>query len=150
MRPSVHVRRRPEQAPDTLAGIIPSHHPGRSFDLSKQSIAVPNSAEEGYSPIYRNSAVPYLETTETYYEVFNIGREKSHDRPFLGWRAFDAAKGTFATEYSWLTYDEVEERRTAIGSGLANLASSGALGIQLPQTHWTVGIWCQNRPGESA
>lgn len=107
---------------------------------------MPGSAQEGYTPIYRNSAVPYLQTSETYYDVFNIGRERAHDQPCLGWRPFDAAKGVFADHYEWLTYDQVEEQRTAIASGLAHLAAEGKLGQGLPKTHWTVAIWAQNRP----
>lgn len=120
--------------------------PRYSFNLKQQSTPLPNSAQEGYTPIYRNSAVPYLETRETYYDVFNIGREKSHDKPCLGWRPFDADQGIFLPKYEWLTYDQVEEQRTAIASGLAHLAATEKLGIGLPKTNWTVGIWCQNRP----
>lgn len=107
---------------------------------------VPGSAEEGYSHIYRNGAVPYLTCPETYYDVFNAGRQKSHDKPCLGWRPYDVATGTFLPRYEWLTYDDVEERRTAIASGLAYLASTGKLGQGLPKSNWTVSIWSQNRP----
>lgn len=128
--------------------MISNHFDAYSFNLQQQSIAVPNSAKAGYTPIHRNSAVPYLNTVETYYDVFNIGREKSHDRPCLGWRPFDVNTGTLLPKYEWLTYDEVEEQRTAIASGLAHMAAVGKLGQGLPKTNWTVSIWCQNRPGE--
>lgn len=107
---------------------------------------MPKTAQEGYTPIYRNGAVPYLESKETYYDIFNIGREKSHSRPCLGWRPFDVETGLFLPKYEWLTYEEVEEQRTAVASGLAHLAASQRLGQGLPKTNWTVAIWCQNRP----
>jgi long-chain acyl-CoA synthetase len=117
-----------------------------SFNLQKQSIEMPGTAQEGYSAIYRNSAVPYLSTNETYYDIFNRGRELSHNKPCLGWRPYDVEKAVYLPKYEWITYDEVEERRTAVASGLAHLAASGKLGQGLPKTHWTVSIWCQNRP----
>lgn len=128
--------------------VISHSHPNcaRSFNLKQQSVPVPGSEKEGYTPVYRNSAVPELTTRETYYDVFNIGREKAHDRPCLGWRPFDFESGTFLPKYVWMTYDEVEEQRTAVASALAHLAASGKLGQGLPKSNWTVGIWCQNRP----
>jgi hypothetical protein len=47
-----------------------------SFNYDKQSIAIPGSEKEGYSPIYQNATNPGVKTSETIYDLFHIGREK--------------------------------------------------------------------------
>jgi long-chain acyl-CoA synthetase len=117
-------------------------------DYDKQAITVPGSQEPGYSPIYRNAMNPNVTTSETIYDLFTVGRNKSGNKPCLGHRPWDASIGDFSKTLSWLTYGEVEELRTAVGSGLAHLAKEGKLGNGVGISNWMIGIWCQNRPGE--
>ena len=53
---------------------------------------------------------------------------------------------TFAPEYKWETYAEVDTRRRAVGSALTDLFSSDRL-VAGPDYH-TVGLWSVNRPGK--
>lgn len=117
-------------------------------DYAKQAFIVPGSEEPGYTPIYRNARNPNVTTSETTYELFALGREKSGKKPCLGHRPWDSSIGDFKTVLEWLTYDEVEELRTAVGSGLAHLAKEGKLGNGVGLSNWMLATWCQNRPGE--
>lgn len=116
------------------------------WNYDQQAVIVPGSEKEGYSPIYRNVVNPDIKSAETMYDIFHIGREKSPNKPCLGHRPWDPATGDFKREFSWLTYAEVEELRTAVGSGLCQLVEGGKLGDGVGISHWNVGIWCQNRP----
>ncbi|UZJ57447.1 hypothetical protein CBS101457_006767 [Exobasidium rhododendri] len=117
-----------------------------NIDHTRQSIPVPGTEKEGFSPIYRNSINPNITTSETIYDLFHVGRERSPNKPCLGHRPWDSTVGDFKREYVWLTYGEVEELRTAVGSGLSQLVKDGKLGPGVGQSDWTIGIWCQNRP----
>lgn len=80
-------------------------------------------------------------------QVFETGLEISRNNKFLGHRpqiSVDPPK--FADHYVWQTYSEVDVRRRNLGSALHALFKNGELGGgEFP----TVGIWSQNRPGES-
>jgi long-chain acyl-CoA synthetase len=119
-----------------------------TVDHSRQALAVPGTEKDGYSAIYRNAINPDVKTSETVYDIFHVGREKSANKPCLGHRPWDSAVGDFKKEFSWLTYAEVEELRTAVGSGLSQLVKEGKVGENVGESDWTIGIWCQNRPGE--
>ncbi|XP_059168578.1 long-chain-fatty-acid--CoA ligase 1-like isoform X2 [Physella acuta] len=75
----------------------------------------------------------YQEDVTTLYEGFQKGVRSSGDKPCLGW------KPSPDKPYQWLTYNEVNERVTAFGSGLVSL------GLK-PQNETRVGIYSQNRP----
>jgi long-chain acyl-CoA synthetase len=117
-------------------------------DVDKQAIIVPGSEKEGYTPIYKNALNPSVTTSETIYDLFAVGREKSANKPCLGHRPWDPSIGDYKAEVVWITYAEVEELRTAVGSGLANLAKEGKLGSGVGVSNWMLSTWCQNRPGE--
>lgn len=118
------------------------------FNFSKQAVPVPGSEKPGFSPIYQSVIHPDLKTTETIYDVFSVGRQLSGNKKCLGQRDWDAAAGDFKKEFTWLTYNEVEELRTAIGSAVSKLAKDGKLGDGVGETDFTVAFWSQNRPGK--
>jgi long-chain acyl-CoA synthetase len=77
--------------------------------------------------------------------IFNLGLQKSGDKPFLGRRPIVSQNPLqFADHYVWETYKEVDVRRKAVGSALRNLFTSGQLKAG---KYETVGIWSINRPG---
>ena len=127
---------------------VQAAHPSRSWPLQQQSVEVPGSQQPGFSPIIRNAVVPELTTTETFYDLFAIGRDRNPGAHYLGRRPWDAAKRDFAPHFEWLTYAQVEEQRTALGSAMSQLQKDGVLGDGFPATDWTLATWIQNRPGE--
>ncbi|KAG9025800.1 hypothetical protein FRB95_009774 [Tulasnella sp. JGI-2019a] len=78
-------------------------------------------------------------------DLFESGLSQSADRPCLGHRELISVEPLkYASEYTWQTYTEVDERRKALGSGIHNLFQSG----RLPpgQDFDGIGIWAVNRP----
>ncbi|PWN35845.1 acetyl-CoA synthetase-like protein [Meira miltonrushii] len=120
--------------------------PVTEFDLDKQSVPVPGSDAPGFSHIYQSALHAGLQTTETNYDLFAVGRQKSGDKPCLGYRPWDASIGDFKKEYQWITYNQVEEFRTAIGSAVTKLQKDGKLGDGVGMTNFTCAFWSQNRP----
>jgi len=130
--------------------MVITQYPARvsPIDYDKQAFPVPGSAEPGYTPIYRNAGNPDVTTSETTYDLFAIGRSKSGNKPCLGHRPWNSTLGDYEKTLTWLTYGEVEELRTAVGSGLAYLAKEGKLGSGVGVSNWMLATWCQNRPGK--
>lgn len=128
--------------------MVITHFPEKveKWPTDVQALPVPGTDQPGYTPIWRNAVRPELSTQETTYDVFSVGRQKSPNLPCLGHRAWDNATGDFSKTYSWLTYAEVEELRTAVGSGVTKLLQDGKLGEGLAPSHWMTAIWLQNRP----
>lgn len=120
--------------------------PPAEIDLNRQAAPVPGTELEGHSNIYHNMIHPLLKTTETTYDLFVTGLQKSGDKPCLGHRPWDPATGDYKREYVWLSYKEVEERRTAIGSAVAKLAKDGVLGDGVGVSDFSTAFWSQNRP----
>ncbi|KAK0520184.1 medium-chain fatty acid-CoA ligase faa2 [Tilletia horrida] len=128
------------------------------FDLARQAITLPDSQKPGYSAVYASSALPDVNLKATTYDLFNMGRDIDPQAPCLGRRPWitlpanhpSGKTADFAPYYEWLSYEQVEEQRTAIGSALTHLARSGALSPDgtspTPDTEWHVALWCQNRP----
>jgi long-chain acyl-CoA synthetase len=78
-------------------------------------------------------------------EIFLTGLKVGRNRAFLGHRQVISKNPLrFATDYTWQTYGEVDERRRRIGSALHALFTRGEVG---GGDYDTVGIWSQNRPG---
>lgn len=79
-------------------------------------------------------------------EIFLTGLKVGRNRAILGHRQILSRNPLrFATEYTWQTYGEVDERRRRIGSALHALFTRGEVG---GGDYDTVGIWSQNRPGK--
>jgi long-chain acyl-CoA synthetase len=85
---------------------------------------------------------------QTLPEAFEIGLKASRDEPMLGHRPLISTSPlTFAKQYVWETYGQVDARRRAVGSAVHKLFNDGVLGGGELNT---VGLWSQNRPGEHA
>lgn len=91
----------------------------------RRSIHSPHRLVEGLAPPFAH--------VRTLYDLLESSLTRFADLPYLGQRVADA-KGSLGG-YSWLTFSQVGEARTAIGSGLLHL------GIK-PGTH--VGIYSVN------
>jgi long-chain acyl-CoA synthetase len=79
-------------------------------------------------------------------EMFESGLRQARPKPFLGHRELISTDPvTYASEYTWQTYADVDKRRRAVGSALENLFRTGELAAG--QDFETVGIWSINRPG---
>ena len=120
--------------------------PEISFPLDKQMLPVPGTKEPGFSPIYKSAAQPDFKTTCTLYETLLRAKDENLKNDCTGWRPWNPVTKDFEKHYEWYTYEEVEEERTAIGSGLGYLAKQGRLGSDVGASEWTVGIWTLNRP----
>ncbi|SPO31184.1 related to Long-chain-fatty-acid--CoA ligase 6 [Ustilago trichophora] len=115
------------------------------FPLDKQMLPVPGSKTPGFSPIYKSAAQPEWHTTCTVYETLLRAKDENLNDPVAGWRPWNPVTRNFENHFEWYTHEEIEEERTAIGSGLGALAKQGRLG-DIGQTEWTVGMWMLNRP----
>ncbi|KAL9931287.1 hypothetical protein V8E36_009797 [Tilletia maclaganii] len=128
------------------------------FDLDRQAIILPGTEQAGYTPVYTSAALPDVNVKATTYDLFNMGRDIDPQAPCLGRRPWITLPANhpsgkiadFAPYYEWLSYEQVEEQRTAIGSALTHLARTGALSPDgkspVADTEWHVALWCQNRP----
>jgi len=91
-----------------------------------QSVAVPNSKEPGYSPVYRNAKyadkLQAYETSEvtTLYESFERTAKKHPKSDCLGSRPYDPVTKIWGP-YVWQNYEQIHARRTNLGGGLLNL-----------------------------
>lgn len=109
-------------------------------------LPVPGSKTPGFSSIYKSAAQPEFQTNCTVYETLLRAKEENLKQQVAGWRPWNSITKNFETHYEWYTHEEVEEERTAIGSGLGVLAKQGRLGQGIGETDWTVAIWTLNRP----
>ncbi|KAE8212010.1 hypothetical protein CF327_g4318 [Tilletia walkeri] len=132
--------------------------PALTFDLARQAIVLPGTEKAGYTPVYANAALPDVNLKSTTYDLFNMGRDINPQAPCLGRRPWielpaghpSGKKADFAPYFEWISYEQTEERRTAIGSALTHLGRNGALSpdgqSSVPAAEWHVALWCQNRP----
>jgi long-chain acyl-CoA synthetase len=104
---------------------------------------------------YRNAIWPefplpgnQIMNASTTYEAFETGLQARPKGICLGFRpVISTSPLKYADAYSWLTYEQVGQRRYNLGSAIEGLFRAGkAGGGELP----TVGIWCINRPGKIA
>ncbi|KFY65883.1 hypothetical protein V497_01247 [Pseudogymnoascus sp. VKM F-4516 (FW-969)] len=112
------------------------------------SVAVPGTAVDGRSAIYRHwkfQTGPLLTTIDpalrTAHDVFEASAKKYANRNCLGQRAYDASKKTWG-KYTWETYAQVAVRRRNFGAGVVELHKS----VGVTGDRYGVGLWCQNRP----
>ncbi|SNX86732.1 related to Long-chain-fatty-acid--CoA ligase 6 [Melanopsichium pennsylvanicum] len=115
------------------------------FPLDKQMLPIPGTKNPGFSAIYKSAALPEWQTTCTLYETLLRAKEENLKDDVAGWRPWNPIIKNFEPHFEWYTHEEVEEERTAVGSGLGALAKQGRLG-DVSETEWTVGMWMLNRP----
>lgn len=111
------------------------------------SVPLPNSEKPGRSKVYRHwlSRDGLLETLDpavrTVHDMFESTAARSPNAPLFGYRPYDSTKKAYGP-FEWLDVETVQQRRAALGAGLAELhARDGITGRQ-----YGVGLWCQNRP----
>jgi long-chain acyl-CoA synthetase len=111
------------------------------------SVPLPNSEKPGRSKVYRNWRFRdgLLETLDpavrTVHDMFESTAARSPNAPLFGYRPYDSTKKAYGP-FEWLDVETVQQRRAALGAGLAELhAREGITGTQ-----YGVGLWCQNRP----
>ncbi|KAG8905292.1 hypothetical protein FRB99_000265 [Tulasnella sp. 403] len=117
-------------------------------ESSQQSIALPDTKAPGHTAHYRNSKWTDLKgdyAPTTLPKLFESGLAQARDLPFLGHRQVTSTEPlTFANEYTWQTYGQVDKRRRAVGSAIDALFKSGKL--PAGPDFEGVGIWALNRP----
>lgn len=116
------------------------------FPLDKQMLPVPGTKQPGFSHIYKSAAQPEFTTDCTVYETLLRAKDENLKSDCAGWRPWNPVTKDFEKYFEWYSFEEVEEERTAIGSGLGHLAKQGVLGDDVGASEWTVGIWTLNRP----
>ena len=96
----------------------------------KEAVPLPNSAEPGYSAIYRNKTFPealkcaFSPQLTTVYELLINSFKYYSNKPALAWREYDYETGKSAPDYKSITYLELNETRSALGAGLMYLLKS--------------------------
>ncbi|KAI5478889.1 long-chain acyl-CoA synthetase [Pseudohyphozyma bogoriensis] len=127
------------------------------FSRDKQSFTKPNP-NSGESDIYIHAGFPHLPNPntadkfpKTAYGCFNLGLATVPQGKCFGRRPWDdeqvradGGKGDWAKRFEWETYEEIDARRTRVGSGLVRLKEEGVVGSV--ERQWKVGVWSVNRP----
>jgi long-chain acyl-CoA synthetase len=91
-----------------------------------QGVALPNSKEPGYSPIYRNinsvDSIPAYETSDvtTLFESFETSVKRQPKTDCLGHREYDKNTKVWGP-YVWQSYEQIHARRNNFGAGLLTL-----------------------------
>lgn len=116
---------------------------------SPYALPIPGSERENRTAVYRNWAFrdgPLLEKLEshvqTFHDLFEDAWQARPHKRSLGWRPWNSTTKTWESQYVWMTYAEVAERRKNLGAGIVELHHK--VGVTAPK--FGVGIWSQNRP----
>ncbi|RUS76771.1 hypothetical protein EGW08_015478 [Elysia chlorotica] len=109
--------------------------PSLPVDLDQQTTILPTTDGARISRMCDDNELitVFYSDFDTLYTGFQRGVRLSGDKPCLGW------KPNPSTPYTWMTYQEVNDRATAFGAGLVKL------GLK-PVNSTRVGIYSQNRP----
>ena len=87
---------------------------------------------------------------KTVHDIWESDRSRDPNAPCLGRRpVISTSPLTFAPQYEWQTYAQVDERRRALGATIHEWFSTGRL-VKADTGHECVGIWSINRPGTHA
>lgn len=118
----------------TTEGISSAEIYGKALplDLSKLKDGAPvaNTAEPGYSAIYRNKMFPgaikcaISPQLTTFYALLKKAYQDFPDKEALAWREFNYDTGVSAPEYTTMTFRQLDETRRNFGAGLLYLLQS--------------------------
>ncbi|KAG8940937.1 hypothetical protein FRC00_012666, partial [Tulasnella sp. 408] len=124
--------------------LITATAPPTRKEFPLQSVEVPDTKAPGQTAKWFDQAGEFGRVTLP--ELFESGLAQAKDLPFLGHRAVLTTEPTvtFAPEYTWQTYADVDKRRRAVGSAIESYFKSGKL--QKGSDFEAVGIWAVNRP----
>ncbi|KAM0803151.1 long-chain-fatty-acid-CoA ligase/ protein binding protein [Usnea florida] len=114
------------------------------------SVPIPNSADKdkARSAIYRHPKYcngPLLKSLDprvmTVQDLFEISARKGPKNRCLGSRKWEKEAKSWGM-YEWITYGEVEQRRSDFGKGIRELHRQ----VGVTEEKYGVGLWCANRP----
>ncbi|AQZ14747.1 FAA2 (YER015W) [Zygosaccharomyces parabailii] len=122
-----------------------------SEELNKQqAIAVPDSQEGGYGPVYRSVLSPERQVScfdislPSFYHHFQLCTRLWPSNECLGVRPLNAQTGTYSDRYEYITYAQVEERSRHLGSGIMSLVNVKRC-KSLDSNDFIVAIFSHNR-----
>ncbi|KAJ1722669.1 medium-chain fatty acid-CoA ligase faa2 [Coemansia erecta] len=116
-----------------------------------KSYVVPSSETPGHSPIYRHpkykSGTLDCEYPDigTLYNLFTTAVKNYSKEEFLGSRRFFSETDSFG-DYEWMTAADAAEFVNDFGSGLDNVYSTNAPGVNAATGQQPLGIFSVNRP----
>lgn len=114
------------------------------------AVPIPNTIEQGFSPIFRNSYAQKdlrtkpSPTLSTIRECFKYSVAANKDRPCLGKRIVES-DGKFGN-YHFDTYSTVEQRQLNFGSGIFYVLENSRFSNKLVSDNFVVSILATNRP----
>ncbi|KAF8321177.1 long-chain-fatty-acid-CoA ligase [Clavulina sp. PMI_390] len=118
-----------------------------SVTYDKVTYELPDSKKPGESAFWTELLTPDNQPLHTCQDVWNSGIAIGGNSPALGYRARISTKPLkFDGKYSWYSYNEVEERRKAVGAAVSAMFDEGKLTPTEEGGYRTVGIWSVNRP----
>ncbi|KKA31173.1 hypothetical protein TD95_002275 [Thielaviopsis punctulata] len=113
------------------------------------SVALPGSARDGRSPVYRHWRLVETGPLESFnpgvlttHEIFEESVRSAPNQSCLGTRPWNRETRTWENSYAWQTYIEVAERRKNFGAGFVEIMQHA--GIE-PGSKYGVTLWSQNR-----
>lgn len=125
------------QAGPSYVDIINKHLPLKGIERSE---AVPGSAQNGYSPVFRNSAIGavkkfMLPELNTYHAMWKNAVAHFGGKPALAHRPFDYKTRTSEPIYVSETFDQVEAKKLQFGSGLLRLLENNPFLVAGMEAH---------------
>jgi len=115
---------------------------------SPYALPIPGTERPNRTPVYRHWRFqngPLLETFDpahqTLHDLFEASVANNGNSQCLGWRPWNATTKTWEPKYTWITYNEVAQRRTNLGAGIIELHKR----IGVTDEQYGVGLWSQNR-----
>ncbi|PVU99345.1 hypothetical protein BB559_000799 [Furculomyces boomerangus] len=123
------------------------------FDKETLSYIVPNSEENGFSPIIRRLGderePASFDKLKTIHDIFWNTATENPNTPFVGHRPFDPKTNSFLP-YQFMTYEEVARRADNLGSGIIHIAQKHSSTPEEKETvnsrNWCAAIYSINRP----
>ena len=110
-----------------------------------RAFQVPNSKEEGFTPIYKSPVPMKVDRAVTNLrQTFLHGWRAAKDEPCLGFRPINA-DGT-AIGYVWMSYDEVKTSADNFASGVSNLDLAPLSQDPEGEGMRFLGFFCKNCP----
>ncbi|KAF8332328.1 long-chain-fatty-acid-CoA ligase [Cantharellus anzutake] len=115
-------------------------------DYNKLAFELPGTRKLGQTAVWPELITPENQPIQNLQDVFNSGMLHGANNRCLGWRKLISKNPVkFAPTYSWLTFNEVDQRRRYIGSAITQWFQDGKL-VKGDQGYEAVGIWSINRP----
>ncbi|KAG0355702.1 hypothetical protein BGZ54_001051 [Gamsiella multidivaricata] len=119
--------------------------------LDKQSVELHGTRTPGATGHYRhpdfvNGLVDHFRAAphvKTLYDLFQNSVSLYAEHDFLGHRPYNTVTQAY-DGYSWQTFNQINKRVNAFGSGIMHLNSAILGNPQL--NRWSLGIWSLNRP----